>query len=249
MKVFIVDDEPPAVRAIEALLEQHEGDFPVEVIGTSNDSEEAIEWINKVRPDVLFLDVEMPGLTGFELLEKINYKDLMVIFVTAYRDYAVDAFKANAIHYIVKPISPKAFNHCLERINEKLEQKQFNMTGLNRVLDRMHEGKIAIKSKDGYSVLPCEEVVSIKSEGSYSEFHLENGKKLVQSKNLKHSSEGLPKDLFKRISRSAIINIEKVVSFSFQDGGSICLSNGENLLVGKTYRNETFALLKDKFVM
>ena len=247
MNAFIVDDEPPATRAIEALLNQYQGDFPINIVGICNDASTAIKQINTLQPNVLFLDIEMPGYTGFELLEQVKYPNLIVVFVTAYEHYAVEAFEAHALHYIVKPISPLAFNKCLLRINDNLKMKEFNNRGIQGLSDQFKEKSIAVKTRDGYEVVACEEVVNIKSEGAYSEFHLKNGKKLVQSKNMKQCMKMLPAKFFLRISRSAIINTDKVVSFSFQDGGSIFVSNGEELLIGKTYRSEIFKFLRERY--
>ena len=247
MKVFILDDEPPAARAIEVMLQQAKDDFPAEIVGVSNDASEAIQLINECQPNVLFLDVEMSGYNGFEVLDRINIQHLLVVFVTAYRDYAVEAFKANAVHYMVKPISPKAFKKCLERIKENITSGRFNTEGLTNVLDQLSNPSIAIKTSNGYEVVDCHDVIRIKSEGAYSQFFLENGKTLIQSKNLKQVSYTLPKKLFKRVSRSAIINIEKVRSFSFQDGGSISLCNGEELLIGRTYQTKIFGFLRERY--
>lgn len=247
MKVFILDDEPPAVRAIEVMLQQYQSDFPTEAIGMSNNALDAIESINEFQPNVLFLDVEMPCYNGFEVLERINIERLLVVFVTAYRDYAVEAFKANAVDYMMKPISPKAFKKCLERIKENVNNGRFNTQGLTNVLDQFGNRSIAIKTPSGYEVVDCQDVVRIKSEGAYSQFFLESGKILVQSKNLKQVSYTLPQKLFKRVSRSAIINIEKVISFSFQDGGSISLCNGEELFIGRTYQTKVFGFLRERY--
>lgn len=247
MNVFIVDDEPPATRAIEALLNQNMGDFPINIVGMSNNAGKAIEQINTLQPNVLFLDIEMPGYTGFELLERIKYLNLIVVFVTAYEHYAVEAFEAHALHYIVKPISPLAFNKCLLRINNSLKLEEFNGKGIQGIGEQLKEKSIAIKTRDGYKVVACDDVVSIKSEGAYSEFHLESGKKLVQSKNMKQCMKMLPAKHFLRISRSAIINVHKVSSFSFQDGGTIFVSNGQELLIGKTYRSDIFKFLRERY--
>jgi two-component system LytT family response regulator len=247
MKVFIIDDEPPAVNAIKALLNRHESEYPIQLLGTSNDSVAAIEEVNRLKPEILFLDVEMPGNNGFEFLAKISFHDLIVIFVTAYRDYAVEAFKENALDYIVKPISPKAFKSCLERIDEKLKTKAFNAHNINLVLEKMNSKSLAVRTNNGYEVIDYDTIVWVKSEGAYSEFYLQDGKNFVQTKNLKQCLKILPAHLFKRISRSAVINIEKVASFSFSDGGSILLTNGQELLIGKTYRTELFSFLREKY--
>lgn len=247
MNVFILDDEPPAIKTIKALLEQHKGDFSVDTIEMSNDPVEAIPRINKLKPEVLFLDVEMPIYNGFDVLKQITYSDFLVIFVTAYRDYAVEAFKTNALHYIVKPISPKAFNKCLVRINESLINKSFNSKEIDAFLEKQTKKSIAIYTKDGYEVISFKEIVCVLSNGAYSKFYLENGKTILQSKNLKHSESILPNQFFKRISRSAIVNLEKVASFSFTNGGLISLSNGKELYVGKTYREGVFEFLKEKY--
>lgn len=249
MKAFIVDDEPPAARTIEALLQLHSHEFGIHEVRLSNNSVEAIELITEIQPDVLFLDVEMPDCNGFELLERIDYTNMAVVFVTAYRHYAVDAFKTNALHYLVKPISPKAFLGCLQRVKEHRAKGRFNTQKTTEVLQQLKEPTIALKTSNGYDVIKCKEIIAVKSEGAYSVFLLENGKTLVQSKNLKRSAETLPSKLFKRISRSAIINIDKVANFSFQDGGSITLTNGDELLIGKTFHSDISSFLKKRYLL
>lgn len=247
IRAYILDDEPPAVKAIEALLKRYENNFPVDILGSSNQPKDSIEAIESLKPNVLFLDIEMPEQTGFELLEKVQHPELLVVFVTAYREYAVDAFDAHALHYLVKPISPHQFYKCLEKIDQRLNSGILATKKLEQV-PRLSESKsTAIKTREGYEIVPYDEIVRVKSEGAYSEFYLRNGKKLVQSKNMKQSIKGLPATYFRRISRSAIININQMVSFSFQDGGSIFMSNGEELLVGKTYRSEVFNFLRAQY--
>jgi two-component system LytT family response regulator len=248
MKIFIVDDEPPAIRVIESLLEQNKEEFSFSVLGTSTNSEDAISQINALQPNLLFLDVEMPGYSGFELLEEIICEDLIVVFVTAYRDYAVEAFRANVVDYIVKPISPSLFRKCVQRISEKVSREE-SILGGNMTLDQVTNKSLAFRNSNGYEVVSYSEVIYIKSDGAYSEFQLENGKKIINSKNLKYNEGILPKELFKRISRSTIINIEKVSLFSFNNGGSVSLCNGKELLIGKTYRNDVFNYLKKKFLV
>lgn len=249
MKAFIVDDEPPAARTIEALLQLHGNEFDIDEIHLSNNAVEAIGLIDKAQPDVLFLDVEMPDCNGFDLLERINYSNMALVFVTAYRHYAVEAFRANALHYLVKPISPKAFLECLHRVRENYKSQEPKTQRISDVIQQYKEPTIALKTSNGYEVIKCKEIVAVKSEGSYSVFQFENGKTLIQSKNLKHSAEALPAKLFKRISRSAIINTEKVASFSFQDGGSITLNNGEELLIGKTFHTDIANFLKKRYLL
>ncbi len=247
MRVFILDDEPPAVKVIKALLEQQKVNFPINIAGTANDPLEAIPQINQLKPEVLFLDVEMPIYNGFEVLKQLTYTNFLVVFITAYRDYAFDAFKANAFNYLMKPISPKAFHSCLVKIGERLGEKQFNPKELKALLKSYSGNGIAIHTKHGYEVIIHHDIVCVLSSGAYSEFHLANGKNIVQSKNLKFNENFLPEPLFKRISRSAIINTKRIASFSLADGGSVLLSNGQELFIGKTYRQNVFEFLKKKF--
>lgn len=248
MKAYIVDDEPPAIRTIEALLQRFEATAPITILGSNNNSLEAVEEINKLKPNVLFLDIEMPGLNGFEILNHLNYKEFLVVFVTAYRDYAVEAFNIEAFHYILKPISPLSFTKCLQKIEQRLIEKNYTSSAEVLSAASVKGHSIAIRGQEGYQLIDYNEISAIIADGAYSKFVLNNGKALTHSKNLKYNATKLPSEFFKRISRSAIINLEKIKSFTFQDGGTIKLTNNEELLVGKTYRSEVFKYLKDRFV-
>ncbi|MGB0404178.1 MAG: LytR/AlgR family response regulator transcription factor [Salibacteraceae bacterium] len=248
MNVYIVDDEPHAIRTIEALLERKKASYHNKVVGSSSNANEALNEINRLQPNVIFLDIEMPEMNGFELLNKITYDDFLVVFVTAYRDYAVEAFSVEAFQYIVKPISPLAFEQCLDKIIIRLEEKSDYEKKRTTDAPEGESTRLAFRAKEGYSLLQFEDIISVQSEGSYSNFILSSGKKVTQTKNLKYCESVLPNDQFMRISRYSIINLNKIKSFSFQDGGSITVSNSDELLIGKTYRSDVFKYLRSKFV-
>lgn len=246
IRAYIIDDEPPAIRTIAALLQKNSNRFPVDIVGTNSDPVDGLSEIKVKRPNVLFLDIEMHNCNGFELLENIDYTPLLTVFVTAYEDYAVKAFEVNAFQYLVKPVSPIAFSKCLENVSKQLQLLLQPET--NGDLESHFNDQITLKSKDGYAVVNYTDIEYIESDGAYSNFHLNNGKKIVYSKNLKHTYNQLNQDIFLRVSRSAITKISCIATFSFSEGGSVTLDNGTELYVGKTYRQEVFKVLREKFM-
>lgn len=247
IRAFILDDEPPLVRSIKALLERNKKEYDIEVIGTSSNALKAIDAINQLKPNVIFLDVEMPHLNGFELLEQINYPERLIIFVTAYRDYAVEAINVEAFQYLVKPLSPLLFSKCIKKVHSKLELQNDSIKDTPTSTAQNSE-KIAIRHKENYELYNYDEIISVNSEGSYSTFKLTDGHKLTLAKNLKQVSQSLSEQTFMRINRSTLINTSKVKAFSLQDGGTITMLNGEHYSIGKTYRDHVLNYLKQLYL-
>lgn len=248
MRIYILDDEPPAIDTIVALLELESDQYEFTILGHSTDPEEGIDQIKLLRPDVLFLDVEMPGVSGLEVVQQIKPITPIIVFATAFRNYAIDAFGVDALHYLVKPISPDAFSNCLAKVYTHFKKNQIAPADLQKLIPSPEQEQIAIKGKEGYQVFHTKTIVYVQAEGAYVRFFLDQGKTHLYSKNLSHTEQMLTQKHFIRISRSVIINVNKVVSFTLNDGGVINLTDDHSVLVGRTYYSSVKLYFKNHFI-
>ena len=234
---IIVDDE---IYNLKGLQKKMHTLFPeIEIIGTYQNPEEAIVSIEKNEPDILFLDVEMPRIDGFELLSKLRDINFQVIFVTAFSEYAIEALKKCAVGYILKPIDNddliKSVNKAKENIALKLENTK-NINLLEFILDtNANTNKLIIPTLNGVSFIPQNEVVHIEGYEGYTKIHLTNLSEIVSSYNIGKYEKMMSK-LFYKCHKSHIINLEKVRHF--ENEGYIILENKKRVPVSKTKRKE-----------
>src|SRR5262245_268305 len=193
-KAFIVDDERLARKELRSLLAEHP---VIDIIGEAENVEQALQFLRAHRPDVLFLDIQMPGQSGFQLLEQIQ-PAFKIIFVTAFDDYAIRAFEVNALDYLLKPINPARLAQTIERLssNEGMPPTARKLEYTDRLFlevgERSHFLKVAA-------------IVYINAAGDYSEVFTESGQKSLVLKSLKEWEERLPEKYFTRIHRSTIV--------------------------------------------
>ena len=232
IKVVIVDDEPLARDLLEAVLIDI---GTVEIVAICSHGEEAIEAVITHSPDVLFLDIEMPGLNGFDVIKALQ-SDILpkIIFTTAYSDYAIEAFKVNAINYIMKPLHEKVVKESLERVHSSMfsETKSTMLTALEngpeRALALIEPNKITMANPD--------DIIWLEAAGDYVYVHLQSGTKIIR-RTLKAFTADLPSSLFQKIHRSTIINIEHVSEMIAQKKGEaiLVMSDNHRLKVSRTY--------------
>lgn len=230
-KCIIIDDEPKARLLLEAIVKQYCPDL--EIVALCEDLPEGIKAIKKHKPSLIFLDIEMPGHSGLELLDFFNEDeiDFSVIFTTAYNEYALQAFKFSAIDYLLKPIQHSQLMEAVERFVKKQELQ--NVAQLKNLKDNLNnngawsEKRIAVPSGQTIHFFKPNEIILVKGEAAYSEIHLANGNKLLASRNLRHFEE-LLKDIpvFFRSHKSYIINRQEVKEYIKSDGGYLSMSNG-----------------------
>ncbi len=199
-KALIVDDERLARKEIISMLKDYEN---IIIYGEAEDVPSAIKAITKQKPDVIFLDIQMPGKSGFDLLNEINI-DSKIIFVTAFDEYAIRAFEINALDYLLKPISPGRLQKAIGRL-DKNENSNNNSLRKLKYNDRLF---LSIDSQMQF--LKVSSILSISSAGDYSELLTFNGKKELTQKSMKEWESRLPENYFSRIHRSTIINMEFV---------------------------------------
>ncbi len=229
MKAIIIEDEKKSRQLLEVLLNEH---CPhVEIAEACEDLPTGVKAIHKHRPDLVFLDIELPGLSGLQLLDFINEDEITfsIIFVTAYNNYAIQAFKLSAIDYLLKPLNPSLLVEAVERY-EKINTRRLNQLNiLKSNLNSQEEKKIAIPSRDTIHYLKPEDVMYIKGEGAYSTFYLANGEKYMLSRNLKYVEDMIMGITFlKRCHKSYILNKKYISTFSRQSYLSTLL-NGEEI--------------------
>ncbi|MFZ4058105.1 MAG: LytR/AlgR family response regulator transcription factor [Ferruginibacter sp.] len=228
---IIIDDEPKARVLLKAILKEY---CPqVNVVTECSDLPEGVKAIHKYKPDLIFLDIEMPGHSGLELLdffppEEVNFG---VIFTTAYNEYALQAFRFSAIDYLLKPIQHQQLAAAVDRFiqrTEKMQTLQFQALQHNLASSaNWDEKRIIVPNGAAYKLLKPQEVMLIKGDGAYSEIHLQDGSKLIASKNLKYFEEILFQiPFFFRSHKSYLINIQSVSEYVKSDGGYLVMKNG-----------------------
>lgn len=237
---IIVDDEINARLSLRGILEE---DFPhVEILAEAKDLPEAVKAIMKYNPEIVFLDIEMPGFSGLSILDFFEKDEITfkIIFITAYSEYAINAFELSATDYLLKPIRQ---TH-LERALSKLEHgKPVDYSVLRNNLQPDSKKKIAIYTNDGITLILFDEILYIKAEGSYSEIFLTENRKIFTSKRLIDFEKLEKMGPFLRIHRSHIVNISKIRKITKQERSSVIISNGEELSVAQDKKAALLSLM------
>lgn len=233
MRVAIIDDEQHCVKS---LLLHIKSLFPhFEVVFHSTKPREAVKMIQDTTVDLLFLDVEMPGMNGFEFLELFEQPSFDVIFTTAYSQYAIPAFRAKAINYLLKPIDEDELVEAVTSWQEKRELENDNdqISALLESLkkDELLGNKVAVPILDGFEFINVKSVLYCQSENNYTNIYFECGKKLLVSKTLKEFEKVMEKFLFIRTHQSYLINPHHMRKYVRNDGGYIVLVNGKEIPV------------------
>ena len=229
IRTLIIDDEEPARMLVRKFLE----DFSeIEVLGECADGFTAVKSINEHNPDLIFLDVQMPKLSGFELLEIIEHKP-HVIFTTAYDSYAIKAFDENAVDYLLKPFSRERFADAVKKVVGRIaSQTEQNFTEVIALAEEKTEilQRIAVKSGSKIEIIAIGDIVYLESEGDYVMIHTKEGK-FLKEKTMKYFEQHLYPDTFIRIHRSYIININEIsrIELFEKENYIVKLKNGDQV--------------------
>lgn len=229
IRTLIIDDEEPARMLVRKFLE----DFSeIEVLGECADGFTAVKSINEHNPDLMFLDVQMPKLSGFELLEIIEHKP-QVIFTTAYDSYAIKAFDENAVDYLLKPFSRERFADAVKKVVGRIaSQTEQNFTEVIALAEEETEilQRIAVKSGSKIEIIAIGDIVYLESEGDYVMIHTKEGK-FLKEKTMKYFEQHLDPDTFIRIHRSYIININEIsrIELFEKENYIVKLKNGDQV--------------------
>lgn len=240
IKAIIVDDEALAITSLSILIEEHFKN--IEIVGTAGSVSQGVELVEKHRPDILFLDIEMPSGSGFEVVEKTSYLKYKLIFTTAYNEYAVKAFKVNAIDYLLKPIDEIELIKAVQKvIDQRVETT--NRADFGRLLNGMDTQRISIPTKEGYDLIDCSDLVRVESDSNYTWFHFTNKNKTLVSKTLKDVEKQLEKFNFIRVHNSHLVNPKYIVRYIKSDGGYLILSDNAMIPVSKQKRQTLLDLI------
>lgn len=261
LRTLVVDDEELARERLKVLLEAF-GD--IEIIGEARDGEEAIERIVDLKPDLVFLDIQMPGIDGFEVLRKLPPEDMpIVVFVTAFDDYAIKAFEANALDYILKPIEDERLSEALERVRDTLDLKRAlkhkksllklvgditgePVTSMEEIkakgvdaLKKKEVPKLAIKDAGTTTWVPQDEIDWIDAAGDYMCVHA-GGETHIMRMTMKKLEAELDPDYLQRIHRSTIVNIHRVTEMRAHINGEyfLTLKGGNTVKLSRTYKDK-----------
>ncbi len=241
LKAIIVDDEPYCCEAITTLLE----DSPeVEVMAVCHSAADALSAIQKYSPDIVFLDVEMPKMNGFEMLEQLPSVNFEIIFTTSYDQYALKAIRFSAIDYLLKPVDSEELQKAVQKVIHRSEKPIAQQ--LEILMQKIHQpatpiNKIALPTMEGLQMIPVNSIISCESDSNYTILLLKNNKKIVVSRTLKEIEELLEEHSFVRVHRCYLANLNEVEKYVKGEGGYLVMSDGTTIDVA---RNKKEVLLK-----
>lgn len=239
---IIVDDEERSRNTLQSLLATY---CPqVTVLAQAGSASSAEQLLETEHPDVLFLDIQMPGGSGFELLESVRERDFLVVFVTAHNKYAIKAIKASAIDYLLKPIDVDELRDTVERLIRLRRERNASPTlsgiyreGLAEILSRLHENsrprKIVLPTSEGLVVEELTAIIRIQADNSYTTVVRANRKELLLSKPIKEFEATLDEEQFVRVHNSHIINLDHLLRFDKREGGVAVMSDGSAVPVSR----------------
>lgn len=234
IKSLIIDDEQHCIDALKTDIDKYCDN--VQICATCLSGKEGILAIKKYKPRLIFLDVEMPWMNGFEMLEMLDHIDFCIIFTTAYDKFAAKAFRISAVDYLLKPVDSNDLKTAVKKAEEKIlaSEGAINIQNLLHNIRQPAElQKIAFPKRDGYEFIPAENILYCNAEGAYTNIHLNNNKKFLVSKTLGDIEEMLPADIFQRIHHSTIVNLQHITNLIRSDGGYVMLNSGEKLMISK----------------
>ena len=243
LKALIVDDELNNRENLKLALEQY---CPsVEVIGLAEGVLAALKMIHAQKPDLVFLDIEMPNGSGFDLLESLPQIDFEVIFVTAYDQYAIRAIKFAAVDYLLKPLDIEELQMAVNKVIDRAGNKESQAQNLEVLRQNMQEQpqKLGLPQSDGIDFIEIQDIVRCQSERNYTHFFLKSGKKLLVSKNLGEYVQMLEDQGFYRIHQSHLINLKEVDRLVKKDGGYLLMSDQSQIPIARNRKEGLMAEL------
>lgn len=243
IRAIIVDDESSAIKSLKWEIEKF--CHGIEVSNFYTNPVDAIEGINLLKPDCVFLDIEMPEMDGFRLLRHLQYRDFELVFTTAYDNYAIKAFKQEAIDYLLKPVDSDDLLAAVEKIRQK---KAKNLIGeqLKKMIANLRpreDHKIPLSFSNKTIYVSAGDIIFCKSDGNYTEINLKGGQREVISKKLKDVEELIGSMNFVRVHHSFLVNIDYIREYVKIDGQYLILEDGSNIPVSRSKKADLLHLL------
>ena len=244
LKAIIIDDEQDALNILLDEIKRHCSD--IQVVDTCHSGIDGIKSIRKHKPDVIFLDIDMPGMNGFEMLEIIEPIDFGVIFTTAYNQYAIQALRISAIDYLLKPIDETQLTEAVQRLVEQQQTAHDNQQLYRTLLYNMNpensHKKIAFSTQSSHEFIDSEDIIYCEADGSYTHVHLINKEKRTYSGLLKNTHKRLENYHFFRIHHKYLVNLKHITEYLKQDN-SVKMTNDIILPVSRQRKDELLQLI------
>ena len=245
IRTIIIEDEPMSREMMTMMLKRH--DQEIEIVDTCSNPADGIISIETHKPDLVFLDIQMPKMTGFDMLKKISPVNFEVVFTTAFDQYAINAIRVSALDYLLKPIDDEelaaAINKYKTRAGRNKPSAQFEHLFNNLLNKNPLDKTIALSASDGISFIRMSDILRVEANGRYSKFYLLNGETILVSKTLGDYEEVLSANQFFRIHDSAIINLNHIKKYIRGDGGTVVLSDNTELDVARRRKEEFIRLI------
>ena len=238
IKTFIIDDEKNARETLKILFKKY---FPeVDIIGEADSIKTGIELLNNKSADLVFLDIEFPTGTGFDILAAINKIDFDIIFVTAFDQYAIDAFRFSAVDYILKPVKINIFKEAINKFKQKRKYKDKDQK-FRILIDNFNNNihRIVLPTRKGFIVVNIKDIIRCEGDRNYTNFFFVNNKPMLVSRTIKEFEELLTNHNFFRIHQSHLVNMNHIKEYIRGKGGEIKMSDNSELPVSK-HRKKDF---------
>jgi two-component system LytT family response regulator len=245
-RAILIDDEPFCTAGLE--IDLKETCPNVDVIAMCNSAKEGMKQIKLLQPDVVFLDIEMPWMNGLELVEMLQPIDFEIIFITAYDEFAVKAFRLSAIDYLMKPVERSLLKEAVLRLEGKSSETNVQQQKVSQLFHNIKEPvstnpKITVPNRDGIDLIPVHDIIYCKANSSYTEILLLDGTKKLVSRVLKDIGFQLDSFNFLRVHQSFLINMEHLKSYHRSDGGFVEMINGDHISVSRSRKQELHSRL------
>lgn len=240
IRTVLIDDEIDSIRILERLLDTY---CPqVSIVGKADGVETGIHTIQTARPDLVLLDVEMTQGSAFDLLNQLQPINFQIIFVTAFDNYAIKAYKYSAVDYLLKPVDIDDLCAAIERVTQKIQGKSFldQMQVLLHNVETFHlsQQKMAVPTLTGLIFIAIRDIMRFEAKGSYTTIYLNNGEQIMATRNIKEYEELLPAVIFCRVHNSHIINLHKIQKYHKGRGGYVIMEDGSSIEVASRRREE-----------
>lgn len=244
-KALIIDDENRTRELIAKMIDSF--GFDIETLPVGENVQSGIQAIDELHPDIVFLDIQMPDGTGFDVLKSVKNKNFEVIFITAHEEFAIKAIKFSALDYLLKPIDPTELRTAVEKaikaIDDKKEDSQFE--ALQHNIQPHQKRRLVLKTQESVYVVELDEIIRCEADRNYTSFFLVGGKKILVSKTLKEYETLLSSHNFLRVQQSHLINLDYVDRYDKGSGGSVVMKDGSEVPLSPAKRDIFFKILEN----
>ena len=239
IRSIIIDDEPHAAQVLQILLEKHCADVKVEAV--CHAAKEAEKLVRAINPQLVFLDIEMPHMNGFELLEKLAPVNFQIIFTTSYNQYAIKAIKFSAIDYLLKPVDPQELKAAVKKSAGLLSTSTLP-SQLDILLHKFRQpatlsNRIALPTMEGLQMVPVDNILYCTANSNYTLLVLKDKQKMTVSRTLKEIEEMLEDHTFLRVHHSCLVNLHEIQKYIRGEGGTVLMSDGAELAVSRSRKD------------